>query len=59
MAAKTKKILVVDDDRDIREIISLILQDEGYEVAALDNGREVNLGVGLFGGHTQCGRMFA
>lgn len=36
-----KKILVVDDDHDIREIISLILIEEGYLVTGLNNGRSV------------------
>ena len=31
----------MDDDNDIREIITLILEAEGFEVAALDNGRAV------------------
>lgn len=29
-----KKILVIDDDPDIQEILSLILTDEGYQVIA-------------------------
>ncbi len=33
-------ILVVDDDVDIRETISMILEDEGYQVACAANGRE-------------------
>lgn len=36
-----RKILVVDDDKDIREIITLILEMEGYQVTGLDNGRQV------------------
>jgi DNA-binding response OmpR family regulator len=36
-----KKILVVDDDQAIREIIIMILESEGYQVSGLDNGREV------------------
>lgn len=39
MAAK--KILVVDDDPDIREIIMYILESEGYCVSSLDNGQAV------------------
>jgi DNA-binding response OmpR family regulator len=38
-AAKT--ILVVDDDPDIREIIMMVLEGEGYHVAGLDNGTAV------------------
>jgi DNA-binding response OmpR family regulator len=36
-----KKILVVDDDRDIREIIIMILEAEGYHVSGLDKGEAV------------------
>jgi CheY-like chemotaxis protein len=41
---KSKKVLVVDDDNDILDVIRIILEDEGYEVSTLDNGRDV-LGV--------------
>ncbi len=41
MVTYSKKVLVVDDDPDIREIISLILDMEGFTVCGLDNGREV------------------
>ena len=37
----TKKILVVDDEPDIREIVSLMLEDAGYEVLTLDSGEGV------------------
>jgi len=36
-----KKILVLDDDTDILEIISLILSEAGYETKALDCGEAV------------------
>lgn len=36
-----KRILAVDDDNDIVDIIKIILEDEGYEVATLTNGRDV------------------
>ncbi len=36
-----KKVLIVDDDDDIREILSMILSDEGYAVSCLNNGSEV------------------
>jgi DNA-binding response OmpR family regulator len=36
-----KKILVVDDDKDIREIIMYILESEGFNVSGLDNGSAV------------------
>ncbi|WP_179415417.1 response regulator transcription factor [Mucilaginibacter sp. E4BP6] len=41
MIAGSKKILVVDDDQDIREIIMYILESEGYQVSGLDNGSGV------------------
>jgi CheY-like chemotaxis protein len=34
----TRRILVVDDDREIREILADILQDEGYAVVQAKNG---------------------
>jgi two-component system, chemotaxis family, chemotaxis protein CheY len=34
----TGRILVVDDDPDIREVVSLTLEDEGYEVQSAGNG---------------------
>jgi len=37
----SKKILVVDDDDDILELLSLILVDVGYEVRALSCGDTV------------------
>lgn len=36
-----KKILVLDDDQDILDILSLILTEEGYEVRALSSGENV------------------
>ncbi|WP_091157760.1 response regulator [Mucilaginibacter pineti] len=35
------KILVLDDDPDILEIISYILTDKGYEVVSLSSGEEI------------------
>lgn len=43
-----KKVLVVDDDTDIREIIQYILSEEGFEVTGLDNGRQVNIVIQQF-----------
>ena len=36
----TKRILLVDDDRFIRESLSKILQAESYEVVLAENGQE-------------------
>lgn len=35
-----KKILVVDDDKQLRETIKEILQEKGYRVVAASNGQE-------------------
>ncbi|MEH7126459.1 response regulator transcription factor [Bacillus sp. JJ1532] len=43
---RTEKILVVDDDRDIREVLYLYLNNEGYDVTLADNGEKALL---LFG----------
>ena len=32
--------LIVDDDPDVRRMLSSILEDEGYSVEAVDNGRD-------------------
>lgn len=37
----SKKILAVDDDNDILDVIRIILEDEGYEVLTLANGKHV------------------
>jgi CheY-like chemotaxis protein len=37
----SKKILAVDDDEDIVEVIRIILEDEGYEVSTLTSGKHV------------------
>lgn len=36
-----KKILVIEDNRDILEAIKIILEEEGYEVIALDTGENI------------------
>lgn len=41
MPEAAKQILVVDDDQDIREIIMMILEGEGYGVSGLDSGKGV------------------
>lgn len=40
-------ILIVDDEPDIRNLISDILADEGYSVATAANGDEANLQLGI------------
>jgi two-component system response regulator VicR len=35
-----KKILVIDDDHDILEIVDIIFRQEGYDVVLCDNGKE-------------------
>ena len=40
MVAKTKSILVIDDNDDIRGLLSLVLQKEGYEVLEAAGGSE-------------------
>lgn len=37
----SRRILAVDDDNDIVEVIKIILEDEGYEVSTLTNGRNL------------------
>lgn len=36
-----QKVLVVDDDPGILEVIKIILEDNGYEVCVLSDGKEV------------------
>jgi len=40
IAAETKMVLIVEDDPDIREALSQILEFEGYDVASVNNGQE-------------------
>lgn len=35
-----KKVLIVDDDRDIRQVLRTILSYEGYSVVSASNGEE-------------------
>lgn len=39
------KILVVDDEKDIRELVGEILTDEGYRVETVDSGQHARLAV--------------
>ena len=40
MRAQTTRVLVIDDNADIRETLRWLLEDEGYAVSAAANGRE-------------------
>lgn len=40
MIAKAKHVLVVEDDRDIRESVVEVLEDEGYVVSAASDGQQ-------------------
>ncbi len=40
--SERNRILVVDDDVDIRDILRTILEMDGYEVEGLDNGHTIN-----------------
>ncbi|QDW73353.1 response regulator transcription factor [Lachnospiraceae bacterium KGMB03038] len=40
MEEKKSKILIADDEREIREIVELLLEGEGYEVVAAKDGQE-------------------
>jgi DNA-binding NtrC family response regulator len=33
-------VLIVDDDSDVRRMLSSVLEDDGYSVEAVDNGRD-------------------
>lgn len=37
---ETRTVLVVDDDRDMRDTVRDLIEDEGYEVAAVRHGGE-------------------
>ena len=37
---KSARILIVDDDESIREVLTAILRDEGYRVEAVDTGEK-------------------
>ncbi len=40
MQNASKKIFVVDDDQSIGEVLSMMLEMEGYNVASFSNGRD-------------------
>ena len=39
--SRDKNILVVEDSDEIRELLGLVLEAEGYRVVSLDDGRDV------------------
>ena len=41
MTEKTKHLLVVDDDRDIRQLLGEFLRKHGYRVSEAEDGRQV------------------
>jgi CheY-like chemotaxis protein len=47
METNSKQVLIVDDDSDIRDAITQILEYEGFEVATASNGQE---GINLLSG---------
>lgn len=51
MGTLQKKILVVDDDPEILEIMTMVLRSANYEVLAVDNGHDVADLVQQFGPH--------
>ena len=40
MTDRRRKILVVDDDRSLTELLEMVLEDAGYTVALAENGRD-------------------
>ena len=38
MAPKNRNILIIDDEADIREVMSIALQDSGYKVTTAADG---------------------
>jgi DNA-binding response OmpR family regulator len=36
------RVLVVDDDRHVRELVVAVLEDDGHNVRSAENGEEVN-----------------
>lgn len=42
---RMKRILVVDDDKDLVELVKLGLETKGYKVKSINNGEEVNQAI--------------
>jgi CheY-like chemotaxis protein len=43
-----KRILILDDDADILDILTLLLRDDGYEIQTLASGEKVLEAIGSF-----------
>ena len=48
------KILIADDEKEIRRVLRLLLESKGYEVIEAANGEEAVLAVRLDGGIDLC-----
>lgn len=35
-----KKIMIVDDDKDVRDVVDFVLSEEGFQTLAVENGKE-------------------
>jgi DNA-binding response OmpR family regulator len=38
---KLKKIMIVDDEKDLRELLNLVMQNEGFETLMAENGTDL------------------
>ncbi len=38
---KPGSIMLVDDEKDIREVLSIVLSDNGYSVSVAENGKNI------------------
>jgi two-component system, cell cycle response regulator DivK len=47
MAGTKKRVLVVDDEPDVREYLSALLEDNGFEVVTAENGERAHEQVAL------------
>ena len=47
-AAALPRVLVVDDERSMRELLAIVLKREGYEVLLAENGRMAITGLSKF-----------
>ncbi len=48
METRNQNVLLVDDDQSLREVVSILLTDEGYKVIQAENGQDaLNLLSGM------------